>query len=225
MDITNTMKCKTIEQTTPWISLEAIYPFLPHNPVIIEAGAHTGKDTLKLKNYWPESIIHAFEPVPSLYKQLIHQTQKASNIFCYQIALSDHVGTAQMYISSGKTDACSSLLAPSSILTENRPDVFFKETLTVPTTTLNTWTQEHHSNFVDFLWLDLQGAELKVLRKATDILANVKVIHTEINETTRYVGSALYDELRDFLEAQSFYAHIKALSAHKWGNALFVRYS
>lgn len=214
---------KTIEQETPWISLELISPFLPRNPVIIEAGAHSGKDSLKLKQYWPASTIHAFEPVPHLYTQLVERTNQIANIFCYNMALSNNVGTANMYISSGRTDACSSLLQPTQQLTEGRPDIIFNETITVNTTTLDNWAQQQKISYIDFLWLDLQGAELKALRGATNLLATVTAIHTEINEVERYKGGVLYNDLKNFLKDYGFYPYIKALHKHKWGNALFVR--
>ena len=44
--------------------------FLPENPVILEAGAHKGKDTVEMAKLWPAGTIHAFEPVPSLFKKL-----------------------------------------------------------------------------------------------------------------------------------------------------------
>jgi 2-O-methyltransferase len=214
---------KTIEQATPWINLEIISPFLPHNPVIVEAGAHIGKDTLKLKRFWPASTIYAFEPIPHLYEQLVQRTNKIADIFCYNAALSDYVGTAQMYVSSGRTDACSSLLPPTRQLIEGRPDIIFTKTITVPTTTLDYWAKQHHINSIDFVWLDLQGAELKALQAAPRLLATIKALHIEINEVERYKGGVLYDELKHFLEIHGFYAYIKALHTYKWGNALFVR--
>jgi len=217
------MKHMTIEQTSPWISLDTIAQYLPKNPVIIEAGAHNGKGTLRLKLQWPESTIYAFEPIPFLYEQLTQRTKKKFGIFCHQSALSHVEETTKMYVSSGKTDACSSLLPPHSSLTEGRPNITFNENITVHTTTLDIWAKKHVINHVDFLWLDLQGAELQALQGATQLLTTVNVIHTEINETERYVGGVLYNELKSFLKSHGFYPRIKALHKYMWGNALFVR--
>ena len=54
----------------PQLSRHSIKQFLPKNPVIVEAGAHIGRDTLKMHAIWPQATIHAFEPVPPLFKQL-----------------------------------------------------------------------------------------------------------------------------------------------------------
>ena len=223
MIIKNNMIPKTVEQKHPWIALDEIAPFLPKNPVIVEAGAHTGKDTLRLKKYWPESTIHTFEPIPELYEQLVEKTKDVSNVFCYQQALSDETGTSQMHISTGRTSACSSLLPPHSSLTQERPDIIFQNTISVHTTTLHAWAEKQNITHIDFLWLDLQGAELQALQGATQLLTTVKAIHSEINEAERYIGGTLYSELKNFLETHRFYVHIKGLYAYKWGNALFVR--
>lgn len=52
------------------ISKEYIAQFLPPNPIIIEAGAHIGRDTKKMARQWPNAHIHAFEPVPALFEIL-----------------------------------------------------------------------------------------------------------------------------------------------------------
>ena len=44
-----------------------IAQFLPENPVILEAGAHVGTDTVEMVNLWPKCTVYAFEPVPELF--------------------------------------------------------------------------------------------------------------------------------------------------------------
>jgi len=46
--------------------VDIVAPYLPANPVIIEAGAFNGSDTIKLAKKWPQATIHAFEPVPAI---------------------------------------------------------------------------------------------------------------------------------------------------------------
>jgi len=53
------------------IPLYEIAKYLPVNPVIIEAGAYIGNDTLEMSKVWPKGRIYAFEPVPMLYEKLV----------------------------------------------------------------------------------------------------------------------------------------------------------
>src|SRR6266487_2479433 len=43
---------------------------LPARPVIVEAGAHNGSDTVVLARLRPGAFVHAFEPVPRLFQEL-----------------------------------------------------------------------------------------------------------------------------------------------------------
>ena len=56
------------------IPLYTIARYLPADPVIVEAGAHLGYDTLAMSRCWPRGHIHAFEPIPSIFSQLQQRT-------------------------------------------------------------------------------------------------------------------------------------------------------
>jgi FkbM family methyltransferase len=143
--------------------------FFPKNPVILEAGAHKGKDTVEMARLWPHGKIHAFEPVPVLFEKLIKATKKFQNVYCYQLALSDNFGLQPMFISRGASDGSSSLLPPKEHL-RSYPKVFFDEQVEVKITTLDNWAKENDIKNIDFMWLDLQGMELKVLKSGSTIL-------------------------------------------------------
>src|SRR3989304_6137581 len=102
MTITLTQSMKTI---TPLpqapITKEIIKQFLPNNAIIVEAGAHIGRDTLKMSLLWPQGTIYAFEPVPELFAQLVERTKEQLNVRCFNIALSTVRGTATLNVSSG----------------------------------------------------------------------------------------------------------------------------
>ena len=57
---------------------------------------------------------------------------------------------------------------------------------------------------VDVLKLDIQGAELMVLRCATRTLARTAVVHCEVEFAPIYDGQPLYPEVQTFLNAQGF---------------------
>jgi hypothetical protein len=60
------------------ISKEYIARFLPPNPIIVEAGAHSGKDTLSMCMLWPSGTIYAFEPIPAIFEQLVERTKECA---------------------------------------------------------------------------------------------------------------------------------------------------
>jgi 2-O-methyltransferase len=198
--------------------------YLPENPVILEAGAHIGTDTLEMAKLWQDATIHAFEPVPDLFQFLSKNTEGVSNIHIYPLALSDVSGALDIHISSGNSNGSSSILAPKKHL-EVHPDVLFKEKIRVKTTTIDDWARHNQIQKIDMLWLDLQGYELPVLTKSLSILRGVKVIYTEVNLIENYENNATYAELKNWLETQGFFVEREALAWKDGGNVLFVRKS
>jgi FkbM family methyltransferase len=203
------------------ISKSKIRPYLPNNPVIIDCGAHDGTDSILLSKVL-QGTVHAFEPVPSIFTRLVQNTSRY-RIQCYQTALSDTNGTATFFLSSGTSDASSSLLKPKEHLIDH-PTVTFADHLTVQTSTLDDWAAQNGIASVDLLWLDMQGAELKMLAASKTILPTVKVIHSEVSTKETYEGTCTYNQLADFLKSKGFTVMIEAIPhGADMGNVLFVR--
>jgi FkbM family methyltransferase len=204
------------------IPIKFIARFLPADPVILEAGAHIGTDTLKMAKYWPHSIIHAFEPVPAVLEELVGRIASFTNVFCYPLALSNTSGETKLFVSGGESNGSSSLLPPKEHLNIH-PSVSFDEKISVKTITMDDWARVNNIQKVDFLWLDLQGVELKVLKSGTELLKSVKVIYTEVSLVENYEGGELYSDLRKWLEFKGFRVVREELPWVDMGNVLFVR--
>ena len=77
----------------------------------------------------------------------------------------------------------------------------------------------------DFINLDVQGAELKVLKgfgKLFD-LANFKAIYTEINYEHVYKDCCLVEELDQFLSQYGFQRSLTAAPEGSWGDSLYIK--
>jgi FkbM family methyltransferase len=93
----------------------------------------------------------------------------------------------------------------------------------------------------DWLLLDVQGAELDVLRGAERLLGDVLVVETEVEFLPLYEGQPMFGDVDGFLRARGFYVHmlyapqpqkLKACAAPvatrqlrhiPWANAVYVR--
>lgn len=213
----------------PHQALEHIKPHLPSSPIIVEAGAYKGKETIKLATMVPQSTVHAFEPVPEIFEQLKANTAHLPNVHCYQIALSNKTGSTLMHLSEhpdrpGITSQGNSLLAPKERLALS--PLIFPKTIEVPTITLDDWAKKQNIDHVDLLWLDLQGLELAVMQSSAIIFPTVKVILTEVEFAQAYEGQPQYPQVRAWLEAQGFTMIGKDFPDNPtwfFGNALFFR--
>ncbi len=209
-----------------WI-LNNLQQLLPSKPVILEAGACDGEDSLRMSQLWPQGTIYSFEPVPSLFLKTRAKTFARNNVHCYKLALSEQTGKATFFVSSSpeeETSGSGSLLEPKDHLTIY-PDVRFEKTIEVQTINLDEWAAQNNVDYIDLMWLDMQGAELSVLKAAPRILRTVKLIFIEIAFKETYKNVPLYPEVRSWLESQGFTVIFEETcgAAKAEGNALFIR--
>ena len=202
------------------ITKDLIKTLLPDNPVIIEAGAHKGRDTVKMAKLWPNGTIHSFEPVPALFAELRQATANYPHVTCYPFALSNKESETTLYVSSGASTAASSLLEPYTYRTE-RPEVEFAPLL-VRTTTLDAWAKTHTIPAIDFLWLDMQGGELTALEGAQSLISQVTALVIEANLTERFKGAPSYGHILYWAQCHSFRALLQDVPKHNKVNILFV---
>lgn len=105
------------------------------------------------------------------------------------------------------------------------PHVVETRRLKVQTKTMRTVAREHALDMArfDFLVLDVQGAELRVLRGMAELLCHFEHVYTEVNTRELYKGCALLDEVQAFLGEHGFERKDMRLTTHGWGDALFSR--
>ena len=203
--------------------------FLSRDPLIVEAGAFNGSDTIRLAKQWPHGKLHSFEPVPELFKKLKQAIASYPNVICYNMALSNQTGMAIFHLSEklskpGFSSQAGSLLAPKERLKHSTMQ--FPRTITVPTITLDDWAKQYEISHIDFLWLDMQGPELSVMKTSKEVMKTVKLIYCEVAYQERYVGQPQVDEVTDWLESQGFELvgqDYEGIPKDFYGNRLFHR--
>jgi FkbM family methyltransferase len=207
------------------IPYQAIARFIPSVPVIIEAGAADGKNTIEMANFWPGAVIHAFEPVPDAMRLNEEVTKPIRDrVKLYPCALGSVPARLQMNVSgNGGSDGTqsSSLLNPSGHLHEF-DNVPFNRKIEVDVVRLDDWAEREGVEKLDFLWLDLQGYELEALKGAERLLSKVSAVHVEVSHRQLYEGGVLYPELKLWLQQRGFTPVINA-TFRLGGNVLFSR--
>jgi FkbM family methyltransferase len=210
-------------------TIDVLKQFLPDNPIIVEAGAFDGNDTKKMALQWPKGTIHAFEPVPEIYERLLKNTNEFSNVMRYPVALSDHNGIAQFYISErpsrpGIASQAGSLYKPKERLTKS--PLIFPRTTTVTTIMLDQWAYENNINSIDLLWLDTQGHELAIVQAAPHMINNIKVVLAEVSFIESYEGQPRYEEVVAWMIEHGFEyvgRDFEDTTKSFFGNVLFVK--
>jgi FkbM family methyltransferase len=199
-----------------------------HVGAIIDAGASSGRISLRLLRSFPEATAYAFEPNP-LYRESLLKQAVADRRFKPQfLVLSDSEGTASLNIA--ESPGITSLFMPARNLRDMYPgESAIKEIVRVESVTIDDWADRSGVNSVELMKFDIQGAELKALRGARRMLtSSTLAVYTELLFNPLYEGGALYSEVDLFLRDVGFVLFDLYKPRYDkqgkllWANALFV---
>lgn len=139
--------------------------------VIVDGGANLGVYSVAASaNIGGAGHVYAFEPAEVSFAYLARSAARAGNITAIQAALADTVGTRKLFHRKGRPNSFS--LAPET-------DVDFE---TVEATTIDATFTTARQSRLDFVKLDVEGAEALALRGGTtSILAYRPVVIFEQN--------------------------------------------
>jgi FkbM family methyltransferase len=203
------------------------------DPMILEIGCNDGSETLWFLEMFERPTVHCFEPDPRAIARFKTTVGQRPNVHLVELALSDHGGEVTFYQSSGMRseeqakampdgwDLSGSIREPKKHL-EVYPWVRFGKEITVSTSTLDAWCDEHGIGTVDFIWMDVQGAEGDVLRGGRNTLAKTRFLYTEYNEDELYAGQFNLRQLMKYLEDLGFVVLIRYPEDVLFGSRAFV---
>jgi FkbM family methyltransferase len=143
---------------------------------IVEVGANWGGDT---KRFADESnnFVYAFEPTPELFDHLCETFSSYSNVKILPFAVDEEEGEAIFNIAGTGDWGCSSLYTFDPEIHqkwEGRPDFHFTNQVTVEKKRLDNFINENNIDSIDYLWVDAQGNDFKVMKSLGDKINIVK---------------------------------------------------
>ena len=109
---------------------------------------------------------------------------------------------------------------------KHHPQVHVTNVVKLKTSRLDKVIEKNNINMsnVNFLNLDIQGAELLALKSMEKYLKNVKYIYTEVNTEKVYKDCALMNEIDDYLQQFGFTRAVHKLFGNcGWGDALYIK--
>ncbi|MFO1187357.1 MAG: FkbM family methyltransferase [Alphaproteobacteria bacterium] len=181
-------------------------PYLEHllsgAPVCLHVGASDGRHSFVMAQAAPAARIYAFEPSAfafNVLKTVIGWHGLTSRVTPVHAACSNEAGEMLLVTprkSSGRMGRAYAFISPSKPEGQVRPDVEDKgfESETTPVVTLDRFCAERGIGRVDFIRMDIEGAEGKALAGASGILERDKPsvlleIHPDMLRE-RFAGSA-----------------------------------
>lgn len=178
----------------------------------IDVGANEGKFCINSARFNPDTFVIAFEPIPQLVESILEQTSNLKNIKVIQSAISDEEGIKELNISPTSfygDYACSSFLKfsdKSKTEWKGRDDFKVINQIDVNLIRLDNFFIANDITKVDYLKIDTQGYDLRVLKSCGDMLSII--CKGEMEAATKnnilYYGQNTKDECIQFLEANNF---------------------
>jgi FkbM family methyltransferase len=183
------------------------------NPFVIEFGACDGFHTRIMLNILnsekPNYIYHLFEPVKDLIEPLINTLKSNSRVKAFNEAVGSKTGSFIFYQSSGgitKNGVLidsyygSSSIRKPKIALQYWKEMRFAETICNTITFDDYLIRENLSDkIIDFIWADIQGAEVDLILGGEKAFKNVRYFYTEYSDVEIYEGEITLEKILELM--------------------------
>src|SRR5438876_3528314 len=146
--------------------------FILPGMAVVDVGANAGLYTIiAAKRVGPSGSVIAFEPSPRELRQLrTHlRLNQCTNVTIEEIALGEANGQGDLLIVEGHETGCNSFHLADRDVAGTRP-------LSVAIRTLDDYYGQGQLSRVDFIKMDIEGAELSALRGATRVFRDLRPV-------------------------------------------------
>lgn len=153
----------------------------------------------------PNALLVGFDPDPVECARLNESAGDPAQERYEPLALGASDGEATLHLT--RDPQSSSLYRPNPSALRRYPELWRHEpsgTQTIVTTTIDSWALGAELARIDALKVDVQGAELDVLRGAERSLESARVIETEVEFQELYEGQPLFCDVDRFLRERGF---------------------
>lgn len=197
---------------------------------VFDVGANRGQTITWFRPLFPESDIHAFEPLLSAFADLQKIAQMDRRVVPHNVALGDVRTVETMYENS--VDTTNSLLPNSISIDKYAPPhmVVPAGQSQVNVERLDQFCQENGIDTIDVLKIDAQGYEAKILAGAGDMLtpSRIRGVYLELMFVPFYKGQCWGGELIEMMRSKGYRLFgLTGISfdekeGWRWSDAMFV---
>lgn len=181
------------------ISRKDVFKVVKPVKTVVEIGACQGFDTLRLLNNFRGCTIFSVEPKPVNIAEWKKKHDKNPKAHLFEGVISGIDGTIQLHVSDDKYRGASSIREPTKALLQRYPGLSFGE-IVVQSMTLPSFFDFYDIDGVDFMWVDVQGAERDIIDAGYEVLEKkVRYLFIEVGIEEVYAGQSLVDEIVQML--------------------------
>ena len=169
---------------------------IKRNLMIFDIGAHKGQTSSQFCKLFPQSIIHAFEPSPSLFAEANKNLSKKKNIICHNFAFGDT--DEEAFITRPDSDLCGQVVKAQE---NNSTRISVRK--------LDGFCLLKNISQIDLVKIDVEGNELSVLHGASGMIERnaIRAIFLECDFNKDDKQHSYFLDIFDFLRENNFWFH------------------
>lgn len=191
--------------TSEWVRLKKLFDYHEIS-LMLDVGANEGQYSQLLREEGFAGRILSFEPLSTPYKILCSKCSKDSLWDApLKTAIGDFDGDIEINISKNSVSSSTLSILESHTCAAPQSEYISSELVKIHKLDSILPTYIQNTNEKIFLKIDVQGAELQVLKGAQKWLPLISGVQLEMSLVSLYDGQALYDELMEFMVKQGFY--------------------
>ncbi|WP_036262303.1 FkbM family methyltransferase [Methylocapsa aurea] len=191
---------------------------------IIHVGANYGQEFEAYQNSGAETVVYV-EPISSVFDALKGKVERARGHYAVKAVCSERAGDKVRFNVASNSGASSSILELGNHA-KIHPEIVYVKHEEMTTTTVDKIVSEQFNNkLFNLLVIDVQGAELLVLKGAIETLHKVDGVYVEISEAPLYDGGCTWPELEAFLSSFDFRLKHMWIGRNTYGDAFFLKNS
>ncbi len=195
---------------------EILSKYIKEGMTVVEAGANHGSETVIIgKLIGEKGMLYAFEPLPTLIERLsinIKINKQEDYVRVVPFALGELEQTIQFHIADER-------LSNQGMGSKYEFSLATKS-ISVEQLTLDKWVERTNISVIDFIKIDIQGAELDLLRGGADTIKRWKpILYLEADEVQTNNG---HTTLEDIFSCLSGYGYEVRLTTQKSSRKLDI---
>jgi FkbM family methyltransferase len=185
-------------------ALAAVAALLERPLTALDVGCRDG-----VRAHWrtlgENALLVGFDPDPHECARLAVAAPGPARELYVPVALGGRDGTATLHVTADPQS--SSLYPPDAVSIDRHPELWRhapRTTAEVAISTIASWALSADVSAVDALKVDVQGAELDVIRGAGRLLDGIRALEAEVEFAQLYEGQPLFCDLDAFLRSRGF---------------------
>ncbi len=189
---------------------------------VIHVGANHGREYEAYARTMDGPIL-MLEAIPSFVEEIDARMDKNKPHFIRKAIVGEEAGKPIAF-NVASNDGRSSSMLELGTLSAIRPNITYTERIEGFVERLDDIVlNEHAGRNFSLLCIDVQGADLLVLKGAERILDQIDAIYVEVAAEPAYVGGAEFVEIVNFLYERDYVFRECEMIREGWGNAFFSR--